>query len=112
MPIKPFTVPLPETRFFHTSKDIYKFKFHYGKNFKLENIENRDYISKEIEDSVRAVMENQENLHPFSTLHFVIFPYKSKWDSASRLKFKHGQKYLVPFPYVFTIYIESKSLMP
>ncbi|XP_056383033.1 membrane-anchored junction protein isoform X2 [Hyla sarda] len=65
----------------------------------------------ELLDSVRAVLANHDNLQPFSTKHFIIFPYKSKWDSASCLRFKHRQKFLQPFPYVFTMYVEPRSFV-
>ncbi|XP_069824392.1 membrane-anchored junction protein isoform X2 [Dendropsophus ebraccatus] len=111
MPIKPFSFPLPETRFFHTSKYVYKFKIRYGVHVCSENTENKEQVSKELLDSIRAILANSENLQPFSTKNFIIFPYKSKWDSASRLRFKHGQKLLQPFPYVFTIYVEPYTLV-
>ncbi|XP_071972704.1 membrane-anchored junction protein [Engystomops pustulosus] len=109
MPIKPFSFPLPETRFLHTAQYVYKFKIRYGVHFCSE--ENSEEIMSELLDSVRVVLANHNNLQPFSTKHFIIFPYKSKWDSASRLKFKHGQKFLQPFPYVFTIYVEPYALL-
>uniref|UniRef100_A0A8C5UCX6 Uncharacterized protein n=1 Tax=Malurus cyaneus samueli TaxID=2593467 RepID=A0A8C5UCX6_9PASS len=30
MPLKPFTYPLPETRFLHAGRHVYKFKIRYG----------------------------------------------------------------------------------
>ncbi|KAE8607284.1 hypothetical protein XENTR_v10011116 [Xenopus tropicalis] len=112
MPIKPFSFPLPETRFFHTEKDVYKFKFHYGTNFTTEDTKSKEHLSKEIVDSIRAVLANYENLHPFCTDHLIVFPYKSKWDSATRLRFACGHKTFNPFPFVFTLYIEPKSYLP
>ncbi|XP_041416725.1 membrane-anchored junction protein-like isoform X2 [Xenopus laevis] len=112
MPIKRFSFSLPETRFFHTKKDVFKFKFHYGAHFPMEDTQNKEYISEEIVDSIRAVLANHENLHPFCTEHFIIFPYKTKWDSAARLRFTCGDKTFNPFPFVFTLYIEPKSYLP
>ncbi|KAG9475558.1 hypothetical protein GDO78_003778 [Eleutherodactylus coqui] len=110
MPIKPFSFPFPETRFFHTTKYVYKFKIRYGVNFCSENTENKQQVMSELLDSVRAILANHDDLQPFSTKHFIIFPYKTKWDSASRLKFKHGPKFFQPFPYVFTMYVEPNVL--
>ncbi|XP_075137725.1 membrane-anchored junction protein [Leptodactylus fuscus] len=106
MPIKPFSFPQPETRFFHTTKYVYKFKIRYGVHFCSEDAEIIEQVMSELLDSVRAILANHDNLQPFSTKHFLIFPYKSKWGSASRLKFKHGPKFLKPYPYVFTVYVE------
>ncbi|XP_023391588.1 membrane-anchored junction protein [Pteropus vampyrus] len=33
---------------------------------------------------------------------------KSKWERVSHLKFKHGELVLVPYPFVFTLYVEIK----
>ncbi|XP_075181500.1 membrane-anchored junction protein [Anomaloglossus baeobatrachus] len=111
MPLKPFSFPVPETRFFHTAKNVYKFKIRYGVNVSTQNTENNEEVMTELLDSVKAILANHENLQPFSTKHFTIFPYKSKWESASHLRFKHRQKLLQPFPYVFTIYVEPYVLV-
>ncbi|XP_047547864.1 membrane-anchored junction protein isoform X1 [Lutra lutra] len=60
------------------------------------------------QDSIRAVLGNLDNLQPFATEHFIVFPYKSKWERVSHLKFKHGEIVLVPYPFVFTLYVEMK----
>ncbi|XP_053305423.1 membrane-anchored junction protein [Spea bombifrons] len=111
MSLKPFSFPFPETRFFHTKKYVYKFRIRYGTNFNVQAEASSKHITEEIEASIRAVLANHDNLHPFSTKSFIIFPYKSKWDSSCRLRFKHGPKSLLPFSYIFTIYIEPKSLL-
>ncbi|XP_029469312.1 membrane-anchored junction protein isoform X2 [Rhinatrema bivittatum] len=109
MPLKPFTYPLPETRFFHAGTSVYKFKFRYGNIAYSEDEENKDCINKELEQAIRAVLGNVNNLQPFATKHFIIFPYKSKWESVSKLKFKHGNTFLVPYPYIFIMYVEINS---
>ncbi|KAM8939223.1 membrane-anchored junction protein [Pelodytes ibericus] len=110
MPMKPFSFPFPETRLFHTAKHVYKFKIRYGTHFNMQVESSPEGISEEIVTSIRAVLANDDKLSPFSTKSFVIFPYKSNWDSASHLRFKHENKSLFPFPYVFTIYIEPRIL--
>uniref|UniRef100_A0A8C5Q2U5 Membrane anchored junction protein n=1 Tax=Leptobrachium leishanense TaxID=445787 RepID=A0A8C5Q2U5_9ANUR len=110
MPMKPFYFPFPETRLFHSTKYVYKFKLRYGARFNVQFEGNSEHISEEIVASVRAVLANNEHPNPFATQNLIIFPYKSKWDSASRLRFKHGHRSLLPFPYVFTLYIEPKPL--
>ncbi|XP_031245271.1 membrane-anchored junction protein [Mastomys coucha] len=108
MSLKPFTYPFPETRFLHAGPDVYKFKIRYGNSIRGEEIENKGVIIQELEDSIRAVLANMDNLQPFVTEHFVVFPYKSKWERVSHLKFKHGEIILTPYPFVFTLYIEMK----
>ncbi|XP_072614478.1 membrane-anchored junction protein isoform X1 [Vulpes vulpes] len=108
MSLKPFTYPFPETRFLHAGPNVYKFKIRYGNNIRGEEIEDKEVIVQELEDSIRVVLGNLDNLQPFATEHFIIFPYKSKWESISHLKFKHGEIVLVPYPFVFTLYVEMK----
>ncbi|KAM5138760.1 membrane-anchored junction protein [Mantella aurantiaca] len=111
MPIKPFSLNVPETRFLHCSKYVYKFKIRYGVCFSSQHIENTEQALQELVESIRAIIANQDNLNPFFTRHFIIFPYKRKWESASCLKFKYRHKSLLPFPYVFTAYLEPKSIL-
>ncbi|XP_048952909.1 glycoprotein hormone alpha-2 isoform X2 [Canis lupus baileyi] len=108
MSLKPFTYPFPETRFLHAGPNVYKFKIRYGNNIRGEEIEDKEVIVQELEDSIRVVLGNLDSLQPFATEHFIIFPYKSKWESISHLKFKHGEIVLVPYPFVFTLYVEMK----
>ncbi|XP_032213138.1 membrane-anchored junction protein isoform X1 [Mustela erminea] len=108
MSLKPFTYPFPETRFLHAGPNVYKFKIRYGNSIRGEDIENKEVIVQELEDSIRVVLGNLDNLQPFATEHFIVFPYKSKWERVSHLKFKHGEIVLVPYPFVFTLYVEMK----
>ncbi|KAL4671910.1 hypothetical protein H8957_009942 [Semnopithecus entellus] len=108
MSLKPFTYPFPETRFLHAGPNVYKFKIRYGNSIREEEIENKEVIIQELEDSIRVVLGNLDNLQPFATEHFVVFPYKSKWERVSHLKFKHGEIVLIPYPFVFTLYVEMK----
>uniref|UniRef100_A0A2K6EKC4 Membrane anchored junction protein n=1 Tax=Propithecus coquereli TaxID=379532 RepID=A0A2K6EKC4_PROCO len=68
----------------------------------------KEVIIRELEDSIRVVLGNLDNLQPFATEHFIVFPYKSKWERVSHLKFKHGEIALIPYPFVFTLYVEMK----
>ncbi|XP_031798727.1 membrane-anchored junction protein isoform X2 [Sarcophilus harrisii] len=108
MSLKAFTYPLPETRFLHAGSSVYKFKIRYGSSVRGEEIEDKKIVSQELEDSIRAVLGNLDNLQPFTTDHFVIFPYKSKWERVSHLRFKHGAALLEPYPFVCTLYVEMK----
>ncbi|XP_045412051.1 membrane-anchored junction protein isoform X2 [Lemur catta] len=108
MSLKPFTYPFPETRFLHAGPNVYKFKIRYGNSIRGEEIEDKEVIIRELEDSIRVVLGNLDNLQPFATEHFIVFPYKSKWERVSHLKFKHGEIVLIPYPFVFTLYVEMK----
>ncbi|XP_036061157.1 membrane-anchored junction protein isoform X2 [Onychomys torridus] len=108
MSLKPFTYPFPETRFLHAGPSVYKFKIRYGDSIRGEEIEDKEVIIQELEDSIRAVLANMDNLQPFVTKHFIVFPYKSKWERVSHLKFKQEEVILTPYPFVFTLYVEMK----
>lgn len=87
---------------------MYKFKIRYGDSIRGEDIENKEVIIQELEDSIRVVLGNLDSLQPFATEHFVVFPYKSKWERVSHLKFKNGDILLIPYPFVLTLYVELK----
>ncbi|XP_027712113.1 membrane-anchored junction protein isoform X2 [Vombatus ursinus] len=108
MSLQAFTYPLPETRFLHAGTSLYKFKIRYGSSVRGEEIADKKVVSQELEDSIRAVLGNLDNLQPFTTDHFIIFPYKSKWERVSHLRFKHGAAFLEPYPFVCTLYVEMK----
>nr|XP_012633477.1 membrane-anchored junction protein isoform X3 [Microcebus murinus] len=108
MSLKPFTYPFPETRFLHAGPNVYKFKIRYGNSIRGEEIEDKEVVIRQLEDSIRVVLGNLDNLQPFATEHFIVFPYKSKWERVSHLKFKHGEIVLIPYPFVFTLYVEMK----
>ncbi|XP_072495193.1 membrane-anchored junction protein isoform X3 [Notamacropus eugenii] len=108
MSLQAFTYPFPETRFFHAGANVYKFKIRYGSSIRGEEIADKKIVRQELEDSIRAVLGNLDNLQPFITDHFIIFPYKSKWERVSHLRFKHGAALLEPYPFVCTLYVEMK----
>ncbi|XP_075777629.1 membrane-anchored junction protein isoform X2 [Pelodiscus sinensis] len=110
--LKPFTYPLPETRFLHAGKSVYKLKIRYGNSLSSDNIDNNESTAKELEEAIRVIIGNLDNLHPFATEHLTIFPYLSKWERVSKLRFKHGDTFLSPYPHVCTMYVELNSFQP
>ncbi|XP_074878037.1 LOW QUALITY PROTEIN: membrane-anchored junction protein-like [Buteo buteo] len=64
---------------------------------------------KELEEAIRVILGNLDDLHPFSTDHFTIFLYVSKWERVSKMRFKHENVHLVPYPYICTMYLELGS---
>ncbi|XP_058871942.1 membrane-anchored junction protein-like [Acipenser ruthenus] len=109
MPVNTFRSPLPETRFFHADNCVYKFRIRYGNNARAEDFRNEEGITQELEDAVRVVLANLESVQPFATKHFNIFPYKSKWERVSELRFKQGSSSLSAHPDVCTLYLELNS---
>uniref|UniRef100_A0A8D0C8R6 Uncharacterized protein n=1 Tax=Salvator merianae TaxID=96440 RepID=A0A8D0C8R6_SALMN len=83
--------------------NVYKFKIKYGNTMNFRN-------SSIFQDTIRVILGNLDNLCPFTTEHLIIFPYLNKWERVSDLKFMHGEIFLVPYPYVCTIYVELNSL--
>ncbi|XP_067831895.1 membrane-anchored junction protein [Heptranchias perlo] len=109
MPLKSFTYPLPETRFVHAGRTVYKLKMRYSHHIREDLRIDREQVRQELEDAIRAVLGNLDRLQPFTTAHFTIFPYKSEWERLSELRFKQGDKILISYPYVCTLYIELRS---
>ncbi|XP_077165721.1 membrane-anchored junction protein [Paroedura picta] len=109
MSLKPFTYPVPETRFIHAGLNVYKFKIRYGNTVSTNIDLHEKLVNKELEEAIRVILGNLHNLHPFTTEHLVLFPYLSKWEKASDLRFKHGHAGLFPYPYVCIVYTELNS---
>ncbi|XP_072701660.1 membrane-anchored junction protein [Ciconia boyciana] len=109
MSLKPFTYPLPETRFLHAGRLVYKFKIRYGNFNSAPDLDNTESAVRELEEAIRVILGNLDDLHPFSTDHFTIFPYLSKWERVSKMRFKHENVHLVPYPYICTMYLELNS---
>uniref|UniRef100_A0A803VHS0 Membrane anchored junction protein n=1 Tax=Ficedula albicollis TaxID=59894 RepID=A0A803VHS0_FICAL len=109
MSLKPFAYPLPETRFLHAGRHVYKFKLRYGNFNSSPNLGLTESAAKESEEVIRVILGNLDDLHPFSTDHFTVFPYLSKWEQVSKMKFKHENVHLVPYPYICTLYLELNS---
>ncbi|XP_039932626.1 membrane-anchored junction protein-like isoform X2 [Hirundo rustica] len=109
MSLKPFTYPLPETRFLHAGRHVYKFKIRYGNLNSSPSLSLTEGAAKESEEVIRVILGNLDDLHPFSTDHFTVFPYLSKWERVSKMKFKHENVHLVPYPYMCTLYLELNS---
>ncbi|OWK52717.1 Uncharacterized protein C11orf85 [Lonchura striata] len=76
MSLKPFTYPLPETRFLHAGRHVYKFKIRYGNFNSSPKLSLTESAAKELEEVIRVILGNLDDLHPFSTHHFTIFPCK------------------------------------
>ncbi|XP_067412404.1 membrane-anchored junction protein, partial [Emydura macquarii macquarii] len=74
-----------------------------------DDLDNNESTIKELEEAIRVIIGNLDNLHPFATQRLTIFPYLSKWERVSKLRFKHGDTFLVPYPHVFTMYVELNS---
>ncbi|XP_053106949.1 membrane-anchored junction protein isoform X3 [Hemicordylus capensis] len=107
--LKAFTYPMPETRFFHVGKDVYKFKIKYGNTISASIDFHESVVNEELEEAIRVILGNLKNLHPFTTEHLVIFPYLNRWERVSDLRFKHGDTFLIPYPYVCSMYVELNS---
>ncbi|XP_072101893.1 uncharacterized protein [Mobula birostris] len=109
MGLKAFMYPLPETRLIHAGRTVYKLKMRYSHHIREDLGINREQVGQELEESIRAVLGNLDNLQPFTTVHFTIFPYKNKWERLSELRFKQGSRVLISYPYVCTLYIELRA---
>ncbi|XP_036453370.1 membrane-anchored junction protein [Colossoma macropomum] len=113
MPVQAFSFPVPETRFFQVGQRIYKFKIRSGSKISCEEeMLDSEFVSEELENAVRAVLMNLDNLQPFSTQHFNIFPYKNRWERVSELRFKKGDMKLLAYPFLITLYVETNEPVP
>ncbi|KAF4089189.1 hypothetical protein AMELA_G00064020 [Ameiurus melas] len=113
MPIQAFSFPIPETRFFQVGQHVYKFKIRRGSKISgEEEMLDSEFVNEELENAVRVVLVSLDNLHPFATQHFNIFPYKSRWERVSELRFRKGDKKLIAYPFLITLYVETNEPIP
>nr|XP_034981349.1 membrane-anchored junction protein [Zootoca vivipara] len=108
--LKPFTYPVPETRFFQAGANVYKFKIKYGNSMRHSKVENYQNFLQFFQDAIRVILGNLDDLCPFTTEHLIIFPYLNQWEKVSDLRFMRGDTFLVPYPYVCTVYVELNLL--
>ncbi|KAH0618031.1 hypothetical protein JD844_016954, partial [Phrynosoma platyrhinos] len=47
--LKPFTYPVPETRFFHVGVNVYKFKIKYGNTVSINNDLHESVVNEELQ---------------------------------------------------------------
>ncbi|XP_054029237.1 membrane-anchored junction protein [Dryobates pubescens] len=109
MPLRPFSCPRPETRFLRAGRLLYKFKLRYGCSSSAADLDLPESAAQELEEAIRVILGNLHGLQPFSTEHFTVFPYLSRWERVSRMRFRHENVQLVPYPYTCTMYLELNS---
>uniref|UniRef100_A0A3B3BP69 Uncharacterized protein n=1 Tax=Oryzias melastigma TaxID=30732 RepID=A0A3B3BP69_ORYME len=100
MSLRPFSFPLPETRYFRAGGGlIYKFKIRGGSSFRDEEITGVDSNNQELEVIfdvfsaslfrlvylVWTVLGNLEHLQPFSSAHYTAFPCILKFFSNQHI---------------------------
>ncbi|KAK1797067.1 hypothetical protein P4O66_008467, partial [Electrophorus voltai] len=77
-----------------------------------EEMLDRSFVNEELEHAVRVVLMSLSSLQPFTTQHFSIFPYKSRWKRVSELSFRRGHVKLFAYPYLITLYVEATEKVP
>ncbi|XP_023277554.1 membrane-anchored junction protein [Seriola lalandi dorsalis] len=109
MTLQAFSFPFPETRFFKAGSFIYKFKIRGGNSYSGEEVVGNGF-NQELEDIIRTVLGNLDNLQPFSSTHFNIFPYNKRWEGLPKVMCKHGEKKLKAYPFILILYLEKNML--
>ncbi|XP_014676280.1 PREDICTED: uncharacterized protein LOC106816218 isoform X2 [Priapulus caudatus] len=109
MPLK-FKLPFPNTMIVRHKNMIYKAKivFRGPQQDSLRKISQND-IQSEMEVAVRAALHMKEDMYPFRTDHFVIYPYSKKWRLAQEIVFLHHKKMLQTYHRVIIINVEVIS---
>ncbi|XP_037532235.1 uncharacterized protein LOC119409388 [Nematolebias whitei] len=105
MPLQPFSFPVPETRFLKAGSFIYKFKIRGGIICSGEEVLKGKCFNQEMEDIIRTVLGNLDHLEPFSTTHYVVFPYKKCWRKVHKHRVKRPRLY----PFVIILYVEKNT---
>uniref|UniRef100_A0A8B9F6R9 Uncharacterized protein n=1 Tax=Amazona collaria TaxID=241587 RepID=A0A8B9F6R9_9PSIT len=84
MPLKPFACPLPETRFLHAGRRVYKFKIRYG-HFSSYSTPTPHVITQSLPHGGM-----RERICVLGSAVAVIFLLLSSWCSAVVLTFRLG----------------------
>ncbi|XP_040886670.1 membrane-anchored junction protein isoform X2 [Toxotes jaculatrix] len=63
----------------------------------------------ELEDIIRTVLGNLDNLQPFSSTHFNVFPYKKQWEGLSKVMCTHDERKLRAYPFILILYLEKNT---
>ncbi|XP_041841484.1 uncharacterized protein LOC121639956 isoform X2 [Melanotaenia boesemani] len=99
MSLRTSSFPIPETRFFKAGNFIFRFKIRGGTSYREKTNEKDEDFNQEMEDIIRTVIGNLDNLQPFCTNHYTIFPYK-KCREVSKNN-------LQVFPHTIILYVEK-----
>ncbi|KAM9827360.1 uncharacterized protein majin [Neosynchiropus ocellatus] len=100
-----FGFPHDVTRFYEAGSFIYMFKFKGGSCFR-QGVYSSYFDLIEI---IRTVLGNLQNLRPFSSTHFNVFPYEERWQGASHVLCHNAHNNLKPYPYVLILYLEENK---
>ncbi|XP_074479154.1 uncharacterized protein majin isoform X2 [Sebastes fasciatus] len=109
MPLQAFSFPFPETRYFRAGSLTYKFKIRAGSSFSGEEVLGGNCFDQELEEIIRTVLGNLDSLQPFSSAHFNVFPYKKRWEGASKAMCKLGERKLKAYPFSLILYLEKNT---
>ncbi|XP_042367769.1 membrane-anchored junction protein [Plectropomus leopardus] len=101
--LQAFSLTFPQTRYFKAESLIYKFKFRGGSSFRGEGVMEENCLNQEMEEIIRTVLGNLDNLQPFSSAHFNVYPYKKR----SKAMRKHGGRRLKAYPFNLILYLEK-----
>ncbi|XP_053715982.1 membrane-anchored junction protein isoform X1 [Synchiropus splendidus] len=102
-----FGFPHDVTRYYEAGGLIYMFKFKGGSC--LRGQMETESFARELEEIVRTVLGNLQNLQPFSSTHFNIFPYQERWHGASQVSCHNAHNNLKAYPFVLILHLEENK---
>lgn len=112
MPLETFTFDSkPDIRLVVYGKKVYKIKVTCRKSSDKERIRKLFFEEKNNKDLERVICAilNTHELLPVQTDNFVVYPYKTYWETRERVLFsQHGQP-LDAHRFAFTFYVEVKE---
>lgn len=114
MPLQGFTFDKkPDIRLVVYGETVYKIKVTCRQSSNRENIRKlcrEEKNHKDLERVVCAIL-NSDVLMPVQTDSFVVYPYKTHWETSEKVLFsQHGQS-LDAHPYSYTLYVEERQTL-
>ncbi|XP_015763651.1 PREDICTED: membrane-anchored junction protein-like isoform X1 [Acropora digitifera] len=115
MPLQHFTFDKkPDIRLVVYGHTVYKIKVTCRQSSNRESIRKlckEEKNHKDLERVVCAIL-NSDVLVPVQTDCFVVYPYKTHWETSDKVLFSQHGKALDAHPYAFTMYVEERQTVP
>ncbi|XP_034020932.1 uncharacterized protein LOC117505395 [Thalassophryne amazonica] len=69
----------------------------------------KNSFNQELEDIIRTVLGDVDRLQPFTSAHFIVYPYKTRWEGISEVMIRHKEEEMMAYPFILTLYLEKKT---
>lgn len=112
MPLQPFTFDTkPDIRLVVYGDTVYKIKVTCRQSSDRDSMRRlcqEEKNHKDLERVVCAILSS-DDLLPVQTDSFVVYPYRTHWETSNKVLFSQHGKALEAHKYAFTLYVEERQ---